>query len=472
MQENFYFDISDFKTMTQASLAEVIQQYALDGIIVIASFDVTYAPMALNLYMTSFKRFNITNHVFLASDVHGCGKLEPHGAHCVQYSNISIAKGPSIFDKGDYNIKANVKPSLVLDCLKTGVSVLLVDLDIVFLKNPLPILKKYNKSDIIIQEDICSEVPEANSGFFLVMPTRAGIDLFDKVMQMIPHRNPTGDQVYINKVLDKMKLKNQIEEHRLDAELYSVGEVFFTRGHRMFIGDNPCPECVIVHNNYIVSLEAKRYRFMEYGLWAVDEDGYYSNQDRKYIMFDNPIDFSRHSMDTRAMELKSLKFALTLGHILNRTVILPRFHCAGALRYSPLAGQKCHFSAFFCIRRFESQLPLLSTYRENVFLMHPAVPQNIKSSKTRKFVIDSEIRRNIIKEPSGKADSDVTVMKPRSGSGVSPTEVKQWFANESHRVLVFHSLYNDITEQDQGVKAFVAKLGKALRKSDFMQILQ
>jgi hypothetical protein len=331
-------------------------------------------------------------------------------------------------------------------------------------------LRQYNQSDIIIQQDKTRRTSEANSGFFLVKPTKAGIELFEKVVKMTPRKNPTGDQVYVNRALGEMKRNHQIQEKRLDPRLFPLGRDFFTTGHRMFIGDNPCEQCVIVHNNYIVSIEAKRYRFMEYGLWEVDEDGYYSNQDRRYIQFDNPVDFSKHSMNTRAMELKSLKFALTLGYILNRIVILPRFHCAGAAGYGGLPGQLCHFGAFFCVRKFESVLPMLSTYRENVFLRHPLVPEAIKTSKSKTFVIDSELWRTVTNETS--RETNVTVMKPSASSGVSPSQLREWFSTEPHHVLVFQSLYNDITEADEGVQAFVAKLNKSIKKSDFMQLKQ
>ena len=80
-----------------------LEKYARNGLIVIASFDVTYASMALNLYLSSFKKFNIENHLFVSSDSLGCAKLEPFGAHCVQYTETKQAKWPSIYNSFDYN---------------------------------------------------------------------------------------------------------------------------------------------------------------------------------------------------------------------------------------------------------------------------------------------------------------------------------------------------------------------------------
>ena len=411
---------------TNMSLSDVVHRYAVDGLVVIASFDVTYASMALNLYLTSFKRFNVTNHLFLASDGLGCAELESSEAHCIQYSSIATSKVPSIYSTLDYNIKANIKPRLVLECLKLGVSVLLVDLDIVFLKNPLPIVTKCPDCDFVTHIDRSG----INSGFFLVRPTRAGITLFDKVVNMITDR-PTGDQVYVNRAFHEMKQNGRIKYQFLPQALFPVGRIFFKEGHRIFIGDNPCTKCVIVHNNYIISLEAKRYRFMEYGLWEVDKNGYYSSTDRRYIRFDNPIDSQSSSLgaggfNTQARELQSLTFALILGHILNRTVILPAFHCKGATGYSPQPkNQMCHFGVHFCVRQFERELSAVDPYREHVFLQHNMVPEATKKSASPTYLINSDVWQNISRD---SISPGTRVLRPGSMSGVSVRELLGWFS--------------------------------------------
>jgi hypothetical protein len=286
---------------------------------------------------------------------------------------------------------------------------------------------------------------------------------------------PVGDQVYVNRTFHDIKRSGHIKEKFLSEDLFPVGRIFFKDGLRMFIGDNPCEKCVIVHNNYIVSVEGKRYRFKEYGLWAVDEDGYYSNKDRKYIQFDNPIDFRKEwKNDIRAMELKSLRFSLILGHILNRTVILPSFRCAGGTTYIPHSPeQKCHFGLHYCVRKFESVLPMITTYREHVFLKHELVPESTKTSKTQAFVIDSSIWQTYRQYRSTVQDlANVIVLAPGSLSGVTVAEIRKWFSGESRNVLVFHSLYNTIINPDRQIQTFVKKLDTAIKVSNFMQTKQ
>ncbi|KAK2140922.1 hypothetical protein LSH36_1205g00099 [Paralvinella palmiformis] len=266
--------------------------------------------MALNLYLTSFKKFNIVNHLFVASDNLACAEIEPYGAHCIQYLNMTTAKTLSIFKTVDYNIKSCIKPRIIADFLKSGFDVLLVDLDIVFLKDPLPFFQNCQECDLITQCDS----REINSGFFLIRNTSGGIQLFDRIVTM-KLRRPSVDQVYVNKAARKLGNKTKIQ--CLPGDQFQLGNSFFTRGQRLFIGDNPCNQCVIVHNNYIVSLEGKIYRFKEYGLWAVDKHRYYSDKNRMYISYDNPIDLNNKTkykeFDNKKMDLMSLKAALIIG---------------------------------------------------------------------------------------------------------------------------------------------------------------
>ena len=452
------------------ALNDAIQKYALHKLIVVASFDVAYSPLALNLYLTSFKRFDITNHLFLATDQEGCAKLEPRGANCLQYSNNNNTNNnmsrPSMFDSLEFNIKVCIKPRIVLDCLKRGFSVLFVDVDVVFLKNPLPFFNTCPDCDFMPQFD--NRTNEVNAGFFFVRNSIGSIQLFEKVVHIIP-RNPKMDQIYINQAVKEMI--HTLKVCYLPTNLFQLGYSFFSEGHRVFVGDNPCEQCVVVHNNYILSLEAKIYRFKEYGLWAVDERGYYTEKNRKYIKYDNPIEFREHfrfrNNATTVMELKSLKAALMIGHILNRTVILPKFNCRGVRGYVALPEQKCHFGLHFSVRTFESYLPAFETYRESVFLEHPLVPESTKRSVSAPFLIDGPIRRRL-DNPNATLTPDVRIRIPKR-INVSPADIVGWFAKESAHVLQFHALYIDFVIWDTQVANFMTVLDQALQRSNVLQ---
>ncbi|KAK2167064.1 hypothetical protein LSH36_32g10004 [Paralvinella palmiformis] len=379
------------------------------------------------------------------------------GIEMLKYMNLSISKNPSYFYETDYNIKACIKPKIVLDCLKTGFDVLLVDLDIVFLKNPLPFISNYSDCDFITQDDPFSR--DINSGFYLVKASSSGVKLFTRTVEMI-NGTSRADQEYVNDAL--RELGESIKIQCLSPELYQLGSVFFTEGRRAFAGDNPCTDCIIVHNNYIVSLEAKIYRFKEYGMWSVDIGGYYSDKTRKYIKYGNPIDFgAREEFGcSNAMEEVSLKTALIIGHILNRTVIMPRFHCDGKIHI-------CHFGFRFYVRRLELYLPVLETYRENVFLEHPLVPESTKKSVSEMFVFDNPIWQTLTRNDKNQT-TNVKVMKTEQYN-ISDSDIKRWFGSESSQVLQFYSLYHEIFCEDSELRHFQNTIKNAIETANVVQ---
>ena len=84
--------------------------------------------------------------------------------------------------------------------------------------------------------------------------------------------------------------------------------------------------------------------------------------------------WSRYSAkNVTKRELSALKTALAIGHLLNRVVILPRFHCG-------LAHTECPLNSLIHIKTFDSVFS--GQYRENSFLRHPKVPDSVKQGVT------------------------------------------------------------------------------------------
>ena len=110
---------------------------------------------------------------------------------------------------------------------------------------------------------------------------------------------------------------------------YLCGKTYFQDKNLGFPseeGTESCKDCLVVHNNWIVSKEAKIYRFKEALMWRVDSGKYYSNNATKYLTYSN--EFFSTSLDTskvKTYEINALKTAFVLSYLLNRTVVLPRF---------------------------------------------------------------------------------------------------------------------------------------------------
>ena len=198
----------------------------------------------------------------------------------------------------------------------------------------------------------------------------------------------------------------------------------------MFHTDNPPKEEVIMHNNWIVSMEAKRYRFKELLWWHVDS-GYYSDPARKYLAYENPRDFGAPS--TQRQETDALISALIISHLLDRTLILPTFTCHNC-KYGAckVASRQCTFNTHYMVATFDAVMG--DNYREHVFLQNPLVPDLYKAATTV----------NVVKSSDDDAEypPDVRISLPSDAAGgPSPEEIVAWFGANTEPVLKFHSMY-------------------------------
>ena len=84
--------------------------------------------------------------VYLLADI--------NSTHCFTLFNDSDGSVASTFGSKSFNRKTQLKTKLVMDALTFGLNVLIVDLDIVFLHNPVPLVSQCIQCDIHIQDDI------------------------------------------------------------------------------------------------------------------------------------------------------------------------------------------------------------------------------------------------------------------------------------------------------------------------------
>ena len=193
-------------------------------------------------------------------------------------------------------------------------------------------------------------------------------------------------------------------------------------------------------------------------MWLVDDNGYYSNSNEQYIMFDNP--YISDSNNSLQLEAQALLNALSIGYLLKRKVILPAFHCH-TLRNSMCKNnaQECSLMALYHVATFDAHFG--GAYREHVFLSHDLVPDDVRATKTEPFAIETTGFSNVTRVNNGT--SDVRTLAPRNLTlGATPREIRQWFGREKYRVLVFHNLYGS---------AF-AGFGNSTEFSDIKQRLQ
>ena len=315
-----------------------------------------------------------------------------------------------------------MKTKVTLEALILGLTAIIIDADIVLFKDPLPY---FNCSDCDIQ--IEEDVYEDNSGFYMARPTQGSIVLHQKAWAVAEEKGETiSNQKVLGRMMESMSREKDLKINKLPMSLFSPGKVFFEDKMRMFFTDNPPTVEVLVHNNWIVTEAAKIYRFKEQLQWMVDTDGYYSDPMRKYLTYVNC---------GRSTETESLKAAMLIGHLLNRTVILPTFSCEEC-KYAAckVKSQKCSFNTHYKIASFDAVYK--NQYREHAFLDHPLVPQSIRNGMSDTFIILTD--SNKTKGETRPKNSQI--LYPKNNAGPTEEEILMWFSKIPAPVLQFSHL--------------------------------
>ena len=409
----------------RASLSEVLLAHCNQArVIYLASVDFSYLPLAINLYETSFKKLQIKNYLFVCSDTDAFQILQQRGINSFDYIQDKDSKTLTNYGTAAYKRKTHYKTKAILDALLLGLTVIIIDVDIVLFKDPLPYLN-CSYCDIQIQRGVFGK----NTGFYMARPTSANTVLLTKAWDIAREKGEMlMDQDVLNPLMDIMSKEGKLKIRMLPSNLFPTGNVYFEDKHHMFYTDNPPRDEVLMHNNWISTKAAKIYRLKEHLQWMVDIDGYYSNPQRKYLTYNN------NGYGPRANDTDALKTALLIAHLLNRTVILPTFNCANCQdKACRLKSHRCAFYTNYRVDAFDACYE--NQYREHVFLRNPLVPKSVLGGSDIFLIQPSNGR-------TWTSSQKVKVLHPREHKGPTETEIFQWFSTVRAPVLQFHSLYN------------------------------
>lgn len=413
---------------TFSSYAEALESCAINQTLFLVFADLGGLSLAKNFYLTSIKEFNILNFLFISTSEHFCHVFQSLYVPCYLYANDTAKDHASTFGGSEFLHKMNIRTAMILEALKAGYNVIHSDVDVVFTGNPQKrILQLCPKKIFDYQCDMAAlwDTGAHNAGFLFVRNTPNSIKVYQRMLELSQWMG-IDDQKALNLAVHEMR--ETVHVRSLPQSEFLSGHRFFEEGHRTFAGDRSCPLCLVIHNNWIVSMDAKEYRFKEMHLWKVDDGQYYSDPHRKYIQYSNPWYFKNDGA-TLGKEKQALINALAIGQMLNRTIILPTFLCYGK-------NHKCTLLRSYKLKVFNQYFG--QQYREHTFLSHPLVPKAVRSSVSQIYYINSTANL-------GKKLQNVdVVIQAESGSEITEDDVVSWFRNVTESVLVFHSLYDPI----------------------------
>ena len=429
------YNAEKIKRITSGSFETTLASYAdAKKRIILAVVDEGYSSFALNFYKLSIQRQKLTNFLFIALDKASADLFKQNDLPFWKFPFLEFLKKPSRkgnFGSSNFNYKTNMKTAVMIQALSADFKVLMVDVDVIFFKDPLPFLHCHNCS-LLVQQDRFLY----NSGFVFAKSTPYSRQVYELAWNFFLKFQKSHDQSYFNMAIRHLKDKKKMFELQvLPKEQFPCGLFYFENVHRPFGNRPSCLDCVLVHNNYMGSKPAKLYRQKEALMWVVDQDGYYSNTSAKYLTYENPFEFE----DTQNVELETLKSAMILATKLKRLLILPAFHCCSCSlrKHCSYYTHRCSLLSVLRVSSFDRTFE--RQYREHSFLNNPLVPSNVKNSASPLILVNSSIYEH------HAMNSSKLLLYPSHNLTHQPSlnDVSQWLQQYHHySILNFHSLYN------------------------------
>ena len=425
------------KNASYPTLEEVAERTAtrIEGTphtgLVVTVCDTGYMPL-LNLFQHYADSINQQNVMYVALDKLTYTMLTIRQKNVFYECSLqNFAFGESRRFSKAFRLKGAMKFKITLRLLYLGYSVLMTDLDVSLFKDPFPYFNCLY-CDIEGQDDTAGRRTKMNVGFLYVRPTRAAISYFEDFVQSLERQDAKGDQRLFDAMLSSAEEIHGLRWRIMDYEHFPNGRQYF---YQHYLDTKPFQRAVIYHNNFVNTTLQKIHRAKEFGLWTIDTMGYYSNRDARYIVYNNPI------VTSPEQELLALKNAVRLAELLNRTLVLPRFHCPGKNNYQcnwkPEGQCFCTIAEILDLDTFDSCFR--DMYREHTFLSNPQVPASIHESSTKAIII---LNNDVLENPALHKKGFVSFNPKDPRRGATAMEMLNWL-NYFHKwsVIEFHSLY-------------------------------
>ena len=338
-----------------------------------------YVDFGINFFLTSIENLNIRNYLFIVYNDDVMRTCSKFGMNCYMYLPLTFSELLSRNQLGGLTFKEKTALRLyyTLDAINLDFNVFTTDADVILFKNPLPYF--LNKTVNGSQWDLAgvADAPEVNnvgtSFYRRTNQTRRLLKCAIRRTQWIGEI----EQIAIANCRTKMK-SLKVYSELLDAgKFYGAG---FWDKFGYFATD--CDECYLVHSIKMGRQFTKKIVLKESLMWNVDNGGYYSAKDRKYLQV------AWIGQNTKKSQELEYKAALSLSKALNRILIAPMFEChidVGLPNDCPLYQWMGNPEI-----TQEDKFKVYHNLREHYFLLHPLVPKSVSQSTSDIFFAQSD----------------------------------------------------------------------------------
>ena len=316
------------------------------GRTVIAAFvaGALYQPMCRN-YLAHMRQAGVQRHILIALDGVTAQWLLSEGASVMDASQVvKLPQGGSDeFGSAAFFAINGARYRVLQAVLEAGISIFVLDLDVVVLRDPLEWLEQEGKAlaanrELLLQSDARDGTTQTesdpdllerrlglvsrgnwtyvNGGVFFCRASSRSAALFRKIWSVLSAAaTPPNEQDVLNR---ELAVTNSLAWGVLPPSEFPNGFVYFTR---------PLPGLhspVLVHANWVAGVEEKVYRLREAGMWSVGPEAPAAPQER-FLSIGDGIDHGHEGAMGFAAHRRALRDALAIAAALNRTLILPRF---------------------------------------------------------------------------------------------------------------------------------------------------
>ncbi|KAI3767202.1 hypothetical protein L2E82_17290 [Cichorium intybus] len=253
-------------------LSKILKKIAVQNELIVALANSNVKSM-LEIWFTSIKKLGMPNYLVVALDDQTVDFCKENG---VPFYKRDPDEGfDSIAKTGSNHAVSGLKFRILREFLQLGYSVLLSDVDIVYIQNPFEHI--YRDSDVESMSDGHNNMTAYgfndvfddpsmgwaryahtmriwvyNSGFFYIRPTLPAIELLDRVAERLSQRLPAWDQAVFNEELFFPSYPGYIGLHAskrtMDRYLFMNSKVLFKEVRKD--GKLKKLKPVVVHVNY------------------------------------------------------------------------------------------------------------------------------------------------------------------------------------------------------------------------------